>query len=458
MLSLVRLLAALAIFAGNVHCALKLASEFHSHMVLQRGPQHAVLWGTASTEGDTVTAKVTGQGSHIAPVTTQVTNGHWKLKLHAVTQKGPFVITVSSSEGDVTLNDVLFGDVWLCSGQSNMHFLFNGVMNATAEIQNALQYHDVRFTRAKLASTDTPQTDMVFDVPWTGPTTQRLAQSSAVCWLFGQYLYDHLHYPIGLVESSYGGTNIEAWSPPEALHDCSATTKRGPQEDSVLWNAMINPLRSMTMYGAIWYQGESNSGHYAKYSCQIQALVNRWREQFNQQSLNETDREFPFGYVQLAGFTHDDKIGVFPPFRMAQTANYGYSPNPALPNTFMAVAMDLPDFDSPYGVNEAQHKLTIEYDHGHTPIEIRSQDGFEVCCSATSTTTCTERHDQWVAAPITGHNAGHVTVSYAGCGTRHLVGMRYEWKTSPCEYKMCTVYASDTQLPAPTYITHTLPQ
>nr|KAG5691595.1 hypothetical protein BaRGS_023723 [Batillaria attramentaria] len=260
-------------------------------MVLQRGPQHAVLWGTASTEGDTVTAKVTGQGSHIAPVTTQVTNGHWKLKLHAVTQKGPFVITVSS---------------------------------------------------------------------------KRLAQSSAVCWLFGQYLYDHLHYPIGLVESSYGGTNIEAWSPPEALHDCSATTKRGPQEDSVLWNAMINPLRSMTMYGAIWYQGESNSGHYAK---------------------------------------------------MAQTANYGYSPNPALPNTFMAVAMDLPDFDSPYGVvhprykqdvaerlvlgalnvaygqndvtfqgpfptrftrNEAQHKLTIEYDHGHTPIEIRSQDGFEV--------------------------------------------------------------------------------
>nr|KAG5691596.1 hypothetical protein BaRGS_023724 [Batillaria attramentaria] len=260
---------------------------------------------------------------------------------------------------------------------------------------------------------------------------------------------------------------------------------------------MINPLLGMTLYGAIWYQGEGNAGHAAKYSCQIQALVNRWREAFNKQSLRETDIHFPFGYVQLAGNAHNDAVGSFPAERWAQTANHGYSPNPDLPNTFMAVAMDLPDFDSPRGTihprykqdvaerlvlgalnvaygqndvtfqgpfptrftrNEAQHKLTIEYDHGHTPIEIRSQDGFEVCCSATSTTKCTEGHDQWVAAPITGHNAGHVTVSYAGCGTRHLVGMRYEWKTSPCEYKMCTVYASDSELPAPTYITHTLPQ
>ena len=86
-------------------------------MVLQRGPQRAVLWGTADTEGDTVTAQVTGQGS---AVTTTVHNGSWKLKLPAITAPGPFVIDVRSGDGHVTLNDVLFGDVWLCSGQSNM--------------------------------------------------------------------------------------------------------------------------------------------------------------------------------------------------------------------------------------------------------------------------------------------------------------------------------------------------
>ena len=86
-------------------------------MVLQRGPQRAVLWGTADTEGDTVTAQVTGQGS---AVTTTVHDGSWKLKLPAITDPGPFVIDVRSGDGQVTLNDVLFGDVWLCSGQSNM--------------------------------------------------------------------------------------------------------------------------------------------------------------------------------------------------------------------------------------------------------------------------------------------------------------------------------------------------
>ena len=96
-------------------------------MVLQRGPQQAVLWGTADTEGDTVTIKVTGQGSHNAQVTTTVSHGAWKVKLPAQTAKGPFVIDVSSGDGHVTLHDVLFGDVWLCSGKIKMYFSLNHV-------------------------------------------------------------------------------------------------------------------------------------------------------------------------------------------------------------------------------------------------------------------------------------------------------------------------------------------
>nr|KAG5691597.1 hypothetical protein BaRGS_023725 [Batillaria attramentaria] len=298
-----------------------------------------------------------------------------------------------------------------------MYFTFNNVVNSTAEIQHALGYHDVRYTRAKLVQSATPRSDMTFDVPWTGPTASSMQTTSAVCWLFGQYLHDHLQVPIGLIETSWGGTRIEAWSPPEAIHQCDGVSKRGPGANSVLWNSMIHPILSTTIYGAIWYQGESNAGQPTKYACQIKAMIDSWRRNFHEQSLNLTADDFYFGYVQLAGWQHNDAVGNFPAERWAQTANYGYSPNPDLPNTFMAVAMDLPDFQSPqgsihprykqdvaerlvlgalhvaYGQNDvpfqgpfptrftrddAQQKLTIEYDHGHTPLEIRAEDGFEV--------------------------------------------------------------------------------
>ena len=80
----------------------------------------------------------------------------------------------------------------------------------------------------------------------------------------------------------------------------------------------------------------------------------------------------------------------------------------------------------------------------------------QVCCSTRSTTTCDDAHDRWVAAPITEHHAGQVTLSTSGCGTRHVVGVRYEWRTSPCEYKQCSVYDIDSGLPAPPYISHSL--
>ncbi|PVD29018.1 hypothetical protein C0Q70_11615 [Pomacea canaliculata] len=466
-------------------------------MVLQRAPQSAVIWGTATVEGDKVTAHVTGPGVNIAPVVTTVSHGAWKLKLHPVAEHGPFTISFTSGEGNVTLTDVLFGDVWLCSGQSNMYFTMNQVMNNTAELQTAHNFPNIRVTRAALAESPAPNTTMTFDIPWTGPANTRAMQGvSAVCWLFAEYLYPHINRPIGLIESSYGGTPIEAWSPPEAIKDCASIAKRGPRGDSVLWNAMLNPILGTTFLGALWYQGESNANHVSKYSCQIKAMVARWRSLFSQHSMNETEADFPFGYVQLAGYNEGTAVGQFPGVRWAQTAGYGYSPNPALPRTFMAVAMDLPDFHSTAGpihprfkqdvsqrlmlgalnvayghsdvvfqgpfpskfqLNAAQHTLTIEYDSGRTPLEIRNNTGFEVCCSSAAATKCTEGHDHWFAAPITHHDASHVTVSTSGCGTYKATGLRYEWRTSPCNYKNCAVYGAESGLPAPPYLTHTIP-
>ncbi|PVD29016.1 hypothetical protein C0Q70_11613 [Pomacea canaliculata] len=467
-------------------------------MVLQRAPQKAVIWGTATVEGDKVTAHVVATGVNIAPVVTTVSHGVWKLKLQPVSSPGPFTINVTSSEGHVTLTDVLFGDVWLCSGQSNMYFQMSQVMNNTAELQTAHSFPNIRFARVANVESATPRLNTSFSTPWSGPqNTAALRSFSAVCWLFAEYLYPHINHPIGLIESSWGGTIIEAWSSPEALHTCSSGKKRAANDHSALWNGMITPLLGTTLYGALWYQGESNAGHASAYSCQIKAMISDWRSTFNNRSLGETPADFPFGYVQLAGNAKGTAVGSFPDERWAQTAGYGYSPNPTLPKTFMAVAMDLPDYSSPYGtihprykqdvsqrlmlgalnvayghsdvvfqgpfpskfqLDTAHHTLNIEYDNGRTPLEIRNNTGFEVCCSAASATACNDTRDHWVAAPITVHDASHVTVSTSGCGTNKITGLRYEWRTSPCDYKRCAVYGAQSDLPAPPYITHTLPQ
>ncbi|XP_025099241.1 sialate O-acetylesterase-like [Pomacea canaliculata] len=491
------LLGLLFVVFADVQGALQLASVFGSHMVLQRAPKSAVIWGTATVEGDRVTAHVTGPGVNIAPVVTTVSHGAWKLKLHPVAEHGPFTISFTSGEGNVTLTDVLFGDVWLCSGQSNMGFRLNEIINSAAELQNAHNFPNIRIFKAALVESFTPQTSLRLNTPWTGPQNARaLEDFSAVCWLFAEYLYPHLNYPIGLIESQYGGTPIEAWSPPEAIKDCASIAKRGPGNDSVLWNGMLNPILGTTFLGALWYQGESNANHASKYSCQIKALVTRWRSLFSQHSMGETEANFPFGYVQLAGYSPGDSVGQFPALRWAQTAGYGYSPNPVLPRTFMAVAMDLPDFSSPSGpihprfkqdvsqrlmlgalnvayghsdvvfqgpfpskfqLDTVHHTLTIEYNGGRTPLEIRNNTGFEVCCSPAAATKCTEGHDTWHAAPITHHDTSHVTVSTSGCGANKATGLRYAWRTSPCLYKHCAVYGAGSGLPAPPYQTHTLP-
>ncbi|XP_041361501.1 sialate O-acetylesterase-like isoform X2 [Gigantopelta aegis] len=457
-------------------------------MVLQRGPQRAVVWGTASTIGDVVTVTVSGHGhatGHVA------NDGTWKVKLPAITEHGPFTITAKSSEGHVTLTDVLFGDVWVCSGQSNMGFSLNHVINASQEIATASKFHNIRIFRATTVQSPTPLQDLKsVSTHWSLPNSNSLPHFSAVCWLYAEYLYPHVNHPIGLVDTAWGGTPVEAWSSPDALGACAAKQKRGPGGHSVLWNAMINPFLHMTIYGAIWYQGESNAGHPDAYACQFPAMIRDWRKKFHDASLRETHQNFPFGFVQIAANAHNlHNVGGFPPLRWAQTAKVGHVPNHKMPNTFMAVALDLPDFHSPYGTihprykqdvchrlvlgalavayhrknieyqgpfpsafteDKSKHHLTIEYDNGRTPIEVRdTKNGFDICCSAHAT-TC-GAHDHWLVAPVTHSDTSSVTLSTSGC-TQHVVGLRYEWRTSPCEFKKCAIYGRDNDLPAPPFI------
>lgn len=320
-------------------------------MVLQKSPERAVLWGYGP-EGAQVTLSLSGPiDQKASPVT--VTKGIWRVTLDPIKAGGPYIVVAVAQNSTAILKDVLFGDVWLCGGQSNMYFKTSQVFNASQELAIVEKYPHVRAFMVALNMSETELTDLIqVELPWFVPTAREVAEFSAVCWLFGRYMYKTLKYPIGLVESCWGGTPVEAWSSSRALKQCGLEQRQDSpkQRNSVLWNSMIHPLLNMTIKGAIWYQGEENAKyHQDKYNCSFPAMIDDWRKAFHKGSGGQTALDFPFGFVQLSTCTKGSTDDGFPNIRWHQTADIGFVPNSRMKKTFMAVALDLPDEFSPLG-------------------------------------------------------------------------------------------------------------
>lgn len=263
----------------------------------------------------------------------------------------------------------------------------------------------------------------------------------------------------------------------------------GPATHSVLWNAMIHPLQNMTLKGVVWYQGENNANYNRDlYACMFPALIADWRQTFHSGSQGQTERFFPFGFVQLSSYLlmNSSDYG-FPEIRWHQTADFGSVPNPKMPNTFMAVAMDLCDRDSPFGSIHPRDKQTVAYRlhlgaravaygeknltfQGPLPkkiellarnellnltydqeIQVQRKDNktFEISC-------CSDHQCKWLPAPVNTFSTQTLILDLSAClGTVDAV--RYAWTTWPCEYKQCAVYHTSSVLPAPPFtarITH----
>ncbi len=214
---------------------LRFANYYQDHMVLQRAPQQAVVWGYVDSVNTliylTMNSKVyyTKSSSSFADVTNA---SIWSVTLDAQTDEGPFQITVTQPLANgtlesITLNDVLFGDVWICSGQSNMQFSVSTMYNASVEIENAYKYPKVRLFTAADAQAITPQEEPIsIGLKWSVASNISVANgyTSAVCWLYGRMINEGLGgRPIGLIHTSWGGTDIEYWTPPEVLKDCGIT-------------------------------------------------------------------------------------------------------------------------------------------------------------------------------------------------------------------------------------------
>ena len=301
---------------------------FNDHAVLQRGINIPV-WGTAAN-GEKITVSMNGQ-----TVSTVAQNGKWEVSFQRMNAGGPYTMTIQGNN-TITLNDIMVGEVWLASGQSNMERQLGPrrgqqpLTNWLEEKKNAAN-NNIRMITIPLKTNSQPQSDIKAD--WKVCDTASVVEFSAVAYFFARDLQAQLNVPIGIIHSSWGGTPAEKWISKEAMmaNDTlvlglmKADEKRKAAY-SGLYNAMIAPLIPYGIKGAIWYQGESNRNESTLYQTLFPAMITDWRSQWKLGN-------FPFLFVQVAPYKD-----MTPDIRESQLISYQ-----RVPNTAMVVTTDCGD-------------------------------------------------------------------------------------------------------------------
>ncbi|WP_242916482.1 sialate O-acetylesterase [Pontibacter liquoris] len=318
--------------------AVTLPAIFGDHMVLQQKAD-VKIWGWAKP-GEEVT--VTPSWDNQSLKTKASNQAQWALTLQTPAVGGPYTITVKGYN-TIRIEDVLLGEVWLCSGQSNMEWSARvGIDSAAQEIPKA-DYPSIRFFSVSHRTADAPQLDL--NGHWVVCTPETMPDFSAVGYFFGKELHRQLNVPVGLINSSWGGTPAEIWVSNETISEnplLAASAARLPQEEwgpkdpGKAYNAMIAPLIPFRLAGALWYQGETNTVDPANYVRLLPALIQNWRGAWGY--------DFPFYYVQIAPYTYDADAGVA--LRDAQRRAM------AVPNTGMAVISDIGNIQNIHPTNK----------------------------------------------------------------------------------------------------------
>lgn len=360
--SLLLLLSFALIAATTARADVKLPALISDGMVLQQGID-VPLWGWAD-EGESVTVEFQNQ-----KVTAIAKDGKWMARLKPLKAGGPFTLTVSG-KNKIELKNVLVGEVWICSGQSNMQWRLNQTDNAEAEIA-AAKYPMIRLFTVPRSEVDAPVKDVKAE--WKECSPETVAAFSAVGYYFGRDLHKARNVPIGLINNAVGGSPAESWTSSGVLNG-DAEYKQFPTEypkrmetyekalakyredaekakaenkpasrppgrpwmPSGLYNGMLAPLAPYAIKGAIWYQGESNATRAYQYRRLFPAMISDWRTLWGQ-------GDFPFLFVQLAAFgPNGQKLGEsdWAELREAQLMTLSASPK-----TGMALAIDVGTYD-----------------------------------------------------------------------------------------------------------------
>jgi len=387
----------------------QLPKVFSDNMMLQRD-QPVRVWGWADA-AEEVSASLSG-----ATATTKAdAQGQWSLSLPAVAQGDNLELTVKGSN-TITLKNLLIGDIWVCSGQSNMEMNLKGCLGSVDDIK-AANLPKIRRIKINHVQSGSPETDVPAQGPWQVCTPDTSGGFTAVGFYFARDILEKTGVPIGIIDDNWGGTAIEPWVAFEGLEQVEAlkaalTAKQaalraqrsalpsylvrmdawlaatranlasgapiGPVPAmpatadagwSSMYNAMIHPVIRSAIKGALWYQGESNGGEGDSYYEKMRALIGGWRTQWGQ-------GDFPFYFVQLANFqavTEDPAGGNgWARLREAQTKSL------SIPNTGMAVitdtvptsqASDIHPKDK-YDVGTRLARWALAHDYGVKDLEV----------------------------------------------------------------------------------------
>lgn len=323
---------------GFLKAEVQLPSIFGDHMVLQQQTD-AAIWGKATPEK---TVKVVTSWNKKSYSTTADNKGNFKLKVATPAAGGPYTITISDGK-TLTLNNVLIGEVWVCSGQSNMQMTMTGYFNqpvigANEAIATSANNAIRLFTVERVKSLE-PAAD--FKGAWQQCVPENVANFSAAAYFFGKMVQQALGVPVGLICSSWGGTRIEPWISENGfkafdwvkLPDKKMTGEYNQQTPTVLYNAMIAPMVGFAIRGGLWYQGESNRNEPAQYEKLMPGLVQNWRTEWG-------IGNFPFYYVQIAPY--DYGIGGL---NSAYLREAQFKASTAIANIGMASLMDVGEKD-----------------------------------------------------------------------------------------------------------------
>ena len=325
---------------------LRLPSLFSDQMVLQQQSEVSI-WGWAA---ETSPVKIVTGWDDETYVLKSDKEGKWQAKIATPNAGGPFQLIIESGE-TITLEDVMIGEVWVCAGQSNMEMPLRGfrgepVANANDEIIRSTN-PSIRMISVPRKSTTEPQVN--FEGTWKKSAPGTSGDFSATAYYFAKLLNELTGVSIGLIDISYGGSNIEAWMSAKTLSaypdinipDNDTAIGEPNRTPTVLYNGMLHPVIRYTMKGVIWYQGESNAQAPLQYEALFPDMVSQWRTEWGQ-------GVFPFYYAQIAPFDYD----LFYPEPKPWFANSAHLRDAqrkaqyTIPNSGMATLLDAGDMST----------------------------------------------------------------------------------------------------------------
>lgn len=390
----------LLLWSISIHANVKLPSVLSDNMVIQQKTVVSI-WGWADP-GEKVT--VTGNWRQPGENTVADEKGHWIIKLKSPGAGGPYSISVQG-KNKIVLQNILCGEVWLASGQSNMEFPMKNLKNADVEIGGA-QYAEIRLFQVSHTSAKEPQSDCVGD--WSVCSPENVAEWSAAAYFFAREIHQELKVPVGIINSNKGGSLCEAWMQEEAIDNDSVLSselnamwekweeeynqiderlkeqyevwkkydenpgafaqkvekpevplamfmiEREHKRPGALYNAMIAPLVPFTIKGVIWYQGESNVSRPVQYRTLFPSMIQNWRDLWRLGN-------FPFYFVQIAPYNYDVDVYFEANNLKASLLREAQTMATSLPNTGLVVTSDIGNIEDghPKNKQDVGHRLAL---------------------------------------------------------------------------------------------------